>query len=477
MLVFGALLVNIFVTLGFYLKNPKEYKWFEVVLSLTITLGLIIGAKALVDHTSVMFNEYWGETIVRIYEQEPYNYWHSETCSRQVACGTDSDGNTQYCTEYYDCSHQDDVGPSWWCKTDLGNTYNMGENYYDELVVLFGTETHKTEQHKNYDAKDKCVNSKGTKFQGQRVGEYSYVNVTNWDSKETSRRGVFTKHRYENRIKASDLSLFNLSPISKAEADSLGLFQYPEKIDKYNCPVFLGGNVSKETQTMFNRLNAKYGPSNEFRLWILVYENKPLSIAIKQENYWVKGNKNELVICIGINDKKEIQWSHSFSWEKSNNLTPAVKSRVLDMYEYSIETTKGQKLPIAIPLNTKLKKSISDVTGIDTTYLPPVLPIKELGLTEEDIVRVVKSPTPVFNERTLAEYYEYLDINLKKFKRRSFSEFYYLKVKPKPLHTKLIYLMAFIVSIGLNLYFSLNDINEDNNWKKRKKYQYRRRRF
>jgi hypothetical protein len=124
-------------------------------------------------------------------------------------------------------------------------------------------------------------------------------------------------------------------------------------------------------------------------------------------------------------------------------------------------------------LNTKLKKSISDVTSIDTTYLPLVLPIKELGLTEENIVKVVKSPTPVFNERTLTEYYKYLDDNLNKFKRRSFSEFSYLKVEPKRIHVILIYIIAFVVSIGLNLFFSMNDINDKpDKWNNKNRYRY-----
>jgi hypothetical protein len=348
----------------------------------------------------------------------------------------------------------------------------MTEKYHDELVKLYKNTT-KTEQHKNYDSDDKCVGSKGTKFEGKEVGKYSYVNVSTWPKTEETRKGVFTKHRYENRIKASDVSLFNLSQITDEEADTLGLFHYPEDIDKYKCPVFLGGDISEKSQDMFNRLNAKYGPSKQFRLWVLVFENKPMSIAYQQENYWVKGNKNELVICIGINNKKEIEWSHSFSWANSNILTAETESKVLDMYEYTIETKSGMKLPAAIPLNTKLKENISSVTGIDTAYLPPVIPIKNLGISQDDITKVVKSSSPVLNDRTLEEYYKYLDKNLKKFQRRSFSDFFYLKVEPKRKHIILIYILSFVVSLGLNLFFVSNDIRNDDDDDKYK-HHYRR---
>jgi len=470
MFVFGALLVNIAVTLFFYLRAPKEYVWYELVLSLVITSGLIFGAKALADKHTAMFTEYWGETIIAVGEEEPYNWWHSKTCTETYACGTDADGNTEYCTRTYDCSEQEDEGPEWWCVTDLGNKYSMTEYYYDELNEMFGSNRSKIKTRKNHDSRDKAVRSRGTKFEGTRVGKESYIWRTEWNRIEETRRGVFTKHKYENRIQGSDLSLFNISVVSPEEADSAGLYHYPKKIDKYNLPVFLGGNISEETQTKYRRLNAKFGPSNQMRLWILVYEDKPMNVAIKQENYWAKGHKNELVLCIGINKNKEIQWSHAFSWAKSSVLTAEVKNKVLDLYEYEVTTTKGQKLPLAIPINEKMKKKVSEMIGIDTAYLPPVLPLKELGLTEQDITKVVRSDYPMLNDRTLNEFYEYLDENLEKFDRREFSEFYYLKVKPKKKHMIMVFVLSLIVSIGLNLWFSLNDVNH-----KPKRYRYRRR--
>jgi len=46
------------------------------------------------------------------------------------------------------------------------------------------------------------------------------------------------------------------------------------------------------------------------RLWVLVFEDKPSFIAKYQENYWVRRNMNEFVICIGKKDTI-IQWGRS----------------------------------------------------------------------------------------------------------------------------------------------------------------------
>lgn len=465
MIIFGALIVVLIVTAIFYFRDPKEYKWWEFGVPLVITLGLIFGAKAITDHMGVMFTEYWGETIVSVHEEEPWNEWIEQTCTETYPCGTDSDGNTQYCTRTYDCSYQADYGPEWYCKTDLGNKYDLTEKMHDELVALYGTGKKITKTRKNHSARSRCAGSNGTKFQGQTVGRTSNVYATLWPKNENTRKGVFTKHRYENRIKASDLSIFNIPVVSEAEADSMGLFEYPENIDIYKCPVILGDNVSEETQDMFRRLNAKFGPANQLRLWILVFEDKPAITATYQENYWVKGNKNELVVCIGKKGN-EIQWAHSFSWALSGTLTAETAQKVLDLYELSIKTKTGQTLPVAIPIMGEAKKAISEATGIDTAYLPPVLP---LGITQDNIQETKKSKTPVLTERTWEAYYKYLDSNLHKFERRSFEEFSYIKVDPKPWQVIVIYILALGISLGLNFYVSTNEFHDkpDKGWNNR----------
>jgi hypothetical protein len=474
MIVFGALIVVLIVTAVFYFINPKEYKWWEFAIPLGITLGLIFGAKALIDHSSVMFTEYWGETIVSVYEEEPYNYWHHETCTRTYPCGTSTDANgnthTEYCTETYDCSHQDDVGPSWWCKTDLKNDYRISEHQYDSIKILWKTQRRSIDSHNNYAPRDRAVGSKGTKFEGKKVGEVSYVWQTDWPGTDPTRKGYFTRHQYENRIKASDLSLFNISVVTEEEADSLDLYNYPEIEgggffgigNNMNYPTILGGKISKETQENFRKLNAKFGPSNKLRLWILIFDNKPASIAAMQENYWVKGNKNELVICIGTKGQ-EITWTHAFSWALSADLTAEVAQKALNLYTLSVETKTGQKLPIAIPLNSKMKEVINQGTGIDTALLPPVLP---LNLNKQDITKVTKSKTPVLTEQTWKAYYDYLNANLNRFQKRSFDEFSYIKVEPKTWQIVMIYIIALIVSIGINFWVSNNEWNDnENNWR------------
>jgi len=483
MIKFGALIVCLIVTGIFYFLDRKRYLWWEFFIPVVITVGMIFGISALIQHGNVQFTEYWGETIISVYEEEPYNYWQHQTCTRSYPCGTDSEGNTKYCTETYDCSHQVDVGPSWSCKTDLGNSYNITENKYDSIKILWGTPRAVVNSHHNYAPRDRCVGSNGTKFEGKRVGETSYVWQTDWPGTDPTRKGYFTMHQYENRIKASDLSLFNISVVTDEEADSLGLYKYPEINgggwfgigDNIDFPTILGPNVSKQTQENFRKLNAKFGPTNKLRLWILIFDNKPATLAAYQENYWVKGNKNELVLCIGTKGQ-EITWTHAFSWALSGDLTAEVAQKALDLYTLTVKTKSGKNIPVGIPLiglktpvDSVLRKTIQKETGIkiDSIFKSPILPLQHEQLSKliggkEEIVDLIKSATPILNDYTWEEYYSYLNSNLQRFQKRSFEEFSYVKVELKNWQVILIYVLALLISVGINFWTFLNEFTDDN---------------
>jgi hypothetical protein len=474
MSVYLALLIPIVVTFIFYYFKKHEFTWWEFFIPIFSVLIAVVISKAIIDHNSVSFTEYWGSTVTAVYEEEPYNYWQHQTCSYTT---TDSKGNST--THYYDCSHQEDVGPSWWAVTDINEKFSITEKQHDELVAQFKTKKNVIDSRRNHDSRDKCVNSKDTKFEGKRVGEKSHIYQTLWNGSDYTRKAYVSQHTYVNKVKASDLTIFNISLVSDEQADSLGLFKYPEYkggglfsyTQGLDYPTILGKNVSKETQEKFKRLNGKFGVSNEVRLWILVFENKPMSIAQYQENYWVKGNKNELVICIGKNGN-EIQWSHAFSWSHSEILTVEVRNKVLELYTYKDSVIKKTSI-IPIPKEVKDK-----VLGDKGKQLPEVLPIPNQN-TGDSIIKI-KSPYPMLTEETWNDLYGFLNQNLHKFERRSFEEFDYLTVEPSTGAIIFIYIFALLITIGTNLWVTNNDIYDDshvnnknrwrNNWIGNRRY-------
>jgi hypothetical protein len=454
--VYLALLIPLIVTGIFYYFKRREFVWWEFFIPIASVLVAILISKAIIDHARVQFNELWGSTVTAIYEQEPYNYWQHQTCSYTT---TDSKGNST--THYYDCSHQVDEGPAWYAVTDLKEQFGITEKMHDELVKQFKTNRTIVNSHTNYSPRDRASGSRGTKFEGKRVGQTSYEYKTIWNGDDNTRKAYVSQHSYENKIKASDLSIFNIKIVKKAQADSMKLFEYPRYngkglfrlTDGLNYPTIVGDStISKETQEKFKRLNGKFGPSNQLRLWILIFENKPEMIAEYQENYWVKGNMNELVLCIGKRGK-EIQWSHAFSWAKSDILTSAVKDEVMNLYTYKDSTIKKTQ-PKILPVGKKLQKKILDKVG---QKLPAnIMPLPNQATT--DTIIKIKSSTPQLTEQTWDDLYTYLNQNLNKFQRRSFKEFDYLTVEPSTGAVIFIYLLALIISIAMNFWVTTNDI-------------------
>jgi len=398
MIIFGAIILSFLITLGFFLTNKVQYKWWEFFLGTVATTIVVTIFHLIFNSIGQSYTETWGSTVISIYEQEPYNYWVNKTCSREVACGTDADGNTQYCTEYYDCSYQANVGPSWTVYTDLGKSIQILEKQYDSLVIVFDGKRSISNERKNHSPRDRAVHSKGTKFEGKSVGTVSYEYKTDWPGTEATRKAVATQHKYKNKVKSSNLTIFNISLINEMQADSLQLFRYPKLVDNLTYPTILGVSITPQIHENFRKLNGKFGPTNEMRLWVLVFEDKPSIIAKYQENYWVRGNMNELIICIGKKDTL-MQWVDVFSW-----------------------TT-----------NESLKIEIRDYI---TTY-------------------------SVLNDSTWDDLYMYLDNNLHKYTRRDFNEFDYLKREIKWWEILISYIFGIGIAIAMNIWCSTNNYHDN----------------
>lgn len=435
-----ALLIPIIVTVIFYFFRKNKFTWWEFFIPIAVIAITILISKLIIDTTSVTFTEYWGSTITAVYEEEPYNYWHQETCSYTTCTGT---GKTQVCiTHYYDCSHQDDVGPSWKAVTNIGEEFSISERVYDQLIKQFKTKRVIIKLRSNHDPDDYCVSSKKTKFAGKKVGKISYIYETRWNGNDETRKAYTSKHHYKNKIKATDLSIFNISIVNEKQADSLGLFRYPEyNDDGLEYPTILGKNISSITQEKFKRLNGKFGISNELRLWILIFENKPLTIARQQENFWVKGNMNEFVLCIGKKGN-QIQWAHTFSWALSNELTIDIRNKVMNLYQFKDTIIKIQQPPVISKLTKKVRRLNVSTEIKDST------------------IRIKFPSYPVLNEITWDELYKFLNKNLNKYKRRDFREFDYLTVEPPTWAIIIIYVIAIIISVGINLWIIKNNFED-----------------
>lgn len=149
--------------------------------------------------------------------------------------------------------------------------------------------------------------------------------VTKYDSDFARIEPVVEDHYYENRVAATN-SVLNYRKITDQEAAKEGAFSYPPVKDNHKQQVILGVNDSPDAERLLENVNGYLGKSKQAKLFVLVWKNKPISILGLQEAYWKNANKNELVVCVSIDDAGKPQWAGVISWTPSQELKIEVRN-------------------------------------------------------------------------------------------------------------------------------------------------------
>lgn len=150
-----------------------------------------------------------------------------------------------------------------------------------------------------------------------------------WNGKEEDTEAFTYTHRYRNPIKNSESELRG-HKIKKDEALALGLYEYPEIEVHRQKAVLMAPEVhytldTKEADRDLQRLNAFCGASNQIHVFILLFPARDGSgTAFKQRDYWKGCNKNELVVCLGV-EGKSVEWCETLSWMDEHTLDSEVK--------------------------------------------------------------------------------------------------------------------------------------------------------
>jgi hypothetical protein len=156
-----------------------------------------------------------------------------------------------------------------------------------------------------------------------------------WDGTDRTMRTITETHHYKNPMKGSR-SIFRLS-----REDST-LFDYPE-IQGQEQRVVLGN--SRYPSRSVQILNSRLGKEYQIHVFVLLFYNAGPEIAERQKEYWEGGNKNELVVCLGMKNDS-VQWCSPFSWCDSPVVESRIKSWFLDNPRLSIESFSAYLGPV-----------------------------------------------------------------------------------------------------------------------------------
>ena len=283
-------------TLFLYERGREEpllmYAPFGLCLLVILAMSLFMRQSNFSDieylsyyYTKVRHYDRWNERQTRTRRVKVGKHWHTQTYHVTV-------------------NHPE----KWTIFDNGGNEKGIEEKEYDNLRRLWGTEEVFVDMHRRYHTKDGDAQ------------EYLYCG--HWQHM----RGYVKEHSYENRIIGSK-NVMKFKKISDEEADSLGLYHYSDN-------PLRGWNEGRQK---ISYINMRYGKEKEIRIVLLVFPaSKGVSIVEDQKAYWQGGNKNELVVCVGVWKGGKVGWAESFSWQDKPELDVRCKqwfiqSGVLDV--------------------------------------------------------------------------------------------------------------------------------------------------
>jgi len=311
-----AILIPVVILLATWVFFPHKVTWKEVVFPILACFAITLISKGVIEKQLTKDVEYWGSWITKIEYIEEWDEYIHKTCSETT---TDSKGNTT--TRTYDCSYVDNHPPVWLMRDSLGEVFKITPDHYAMLKLRWGNENF-VEMNRDF----------------HRIDGDAYE--VSWNGVEEHIEPITTEHTWENRVQASS-SVFKAKPYTQRELKGFGVHDYPEPDEFNRAPSVLGPGFNVHLASRYLAIqNAKIGAFKKVRMWVLTFKNQPLEAAMAQEAYWLGGNKNDIVLCLGTTDNENspFAWAYVISWTPNETTKVNLRNAVTQQKNQSIYT-------------------------------------------------------------------------------------------------------------------------------------------
>lgn len=225
--------------------------------------------------------ETWSGQVTEVVH---YPYWEARWTT--IETYTDSKGKSHTRTV-----HHHEVYPEHWTAPDtLNQEHEISKESYLKFRAQLGGVVNKVNPGKeHFDCGDPLVyHTPNTK------GELIPTTATRY---------------FENRVKASK-SIFGFTEVPK-EAK---VYAYPGNRNPFASDRLLGATGVKPIE--WDKLNARLGATKKVNLILVGFGGEPQAAALYQESAWLRGRKNDLVLCFGGSPQKP-DWATVFGWTEA----------------------------------------------------------------------------------------------------------------------------------------------------------------
>ena len=270
----------------------KKYitRW-EYALIIAVPTLCIFLSKLTVENVGISSTEYVVTYVTKTTYYEPWNEYIHRTCSRTHRCGKSS------YTTYYDCSYVEYHSAKYTANLCNGEVISLDRDGYNYFCNKFKTAPVFQEMNRHYYTQD------GNAY-----------NVS-WDGSFNTICTYTTTESYRDKVRNTD-NVFSYPIIKPEQKTKFKLFDYPELKNSYIDLAVLSHVKSAKIDScnsLLNKYNALIAAKKQVKIWMLIFDDGKRINGKMQEELWKNGNKNEMVICIGLKNGVTT-WSHVFSW-------------------------------------------------------------------------------------------------------------------------------------------------------------------
>lgn len=325
MLVYFSFVIPIITTIILLIFFRYKTQWWESAILMGFSVLFVLFCKWISVSSLTTDNEWLGGFVVAVCYFEP---WDEEVaCRHEIPCShpkycSDKDGKEYQCgyehmNDGYEHPYDVDYHSEYWSAVTTLSNYSISESRYDQLVKQFGTGKKFVDMKRDYHSID------GDQYR------------TDYGGEDERLEPVAEPHQYENRPMVSN-SIYKYDEVDTFDIREYKPFEYPEITNLWRQRVILGHNDSKLEQRI-QVLNSRSGKSKQIRIFMLVFKNQPREAGFIQERYWQGGNKNELIICVGVNDAMNVTWGYVISWTDETAVKVKIKHKIEDNKDVTLD--------------------------------------------------------------------------------------------------------------------------------------------
>lgn len=271
--------------------------------------------------------ETWSGRVQYAQYQPPWREYYEVAIYRTEHYTTrDSKGHVQHHTRQV-FSHWEGRkrwhDAEWWTETELG-TFQIDQGRYQDILKEFGSVAHVDGDRRTMAHASRMI--EGTPFDDRTVNANQYVYPVTHNA------------RFENRLLKAKGSLYSFEPVSDEKAK--GLFAWPENRNQFESNRLLGTASTLWNPRSWDQMNAVLGPEKLINLIAIGFPaGSSLETGTLQEQYWLGGKKNDLVLCFG-GDPRKPTWAYVFGWTERQSVKRLLENRLREGTATIEEITK-----------------------------------------------------------------------------------------------------------------------------------------